>query len=365
MVRNTACLLLGLGLVSVLPGPLAAQSPPTDLTELNLEEILALHIRRAGQSEQSSRWSVGYRFVWARFDGNRDGTDDVSLEDMIFRPGEETRTRDNFPVVPLEISQQVHLVEIGFDATEALGLRLLIPFVYQETDHCSVVPGFESFIITSSGIGDVNLSASWPVWNDETQFLLVTGGFSLPVGSIDEKGRTPRDADNDTQLPYTMQTGSGTFDFTPGLVYSSSAQSLRWGGELRGTLRLGETDRDYTLGNRVALSTWARRPVTDWLEPSLTLIAQRWGRIDGEDASIRGDTPDAPSAFPYPAAVTDPSKFGGQKVVALVGTALRLPGETLSGHRLDVEFGLPLYQSLNGPQPKEIWRLGIGWSWKL
>lgn len=365
MVRFIRPLVAALILVSVLDGPLAAQSPPTDLTELNLEEILALRIRRAEDLEQGNRWSVGYRFVWARFDGNRDGSDDVSLEDMIFRPGEEPRTRDNFPVVPLQISQQVHLVEVGFDVTESLGLRVLIPFVYQETDHCSVVPGFESFVITSSGIGDVNLSASWPVWNDDSQYVLVTGGFSLPLGSVDEKGRTPRDADSDTQLPYTMQTGSGTFDLTPGLVYSGSAEALRWGSELRGTLRLGENDRDYTLGNRLALSAWVRRPVTTWLEPSVTLIGQHWGRIDGEDTSLRVDTPAEPSPFPYPAAVTDPSKFGGDKVVALLGATLRAPGDALSGHALDVEFGWPAYQNLNGPQPKEVWRLALGWSWKL
>ena len=345
--------------------PATAQSPPTDLTELNLEEILSLHIRRSSDVDDDSRWSIGYRFVWARFDGNRDGTDDVSTEEMIFRPGQESRTTDNFPVVPLRISQQAHLVEIGFNATDQLGLRLLIPFIYQETDHCSVVPGFESFLISSSGVGDVNLSASYPLWNSGSHFILATAGLSLPMGSIDELGPTPRDATMDTQLPYTMQIGSGTFDLTPGFVYSGRAETLRWGGELRGTLRLGETDRDYTLGNRLALTTWVKRRVNDWFEPSFSLIGQRWEEIDGEDTSLRIDTPDAPSPFPYPAAVTDPTKFGGTKIVAQVSAALRLPGDSFAGQSLDLEFGIPAYQSLNGPQPNEIWRIGAGWSLKL
>ena len=91
----------------VLTGPSFAQSPPTDLTDLNLEEILSLHIRRAGAdtSQKSSRWSMGYRFVSVHFHDNRDGTDDVSLEEIIFRKDTEDRTSDNFPVVPLEIRQ--------------------------------------------------------------------------------------------------------------------------------------------------------------------------------------------------------------------------------------------------------------------
>lgn len=365
MDRNTRFLRFAGLAVAMSTVPVAAQSPPTDLTELNLEEILSLHIRRAADVDDSSRWSVGYRFVLARFDGNRDGTEDVSLEEVIFRPGEEARTADNFPVVPLKISQQAQLLEIGFNATQRLGLRLLIPFIYQETDHRSVLPGFESFVISSSGVGDVNLSASYPAWNSGPHFVLVTAGLSLPVGSIEQTGRTPRDAMRDTQLPYTMQIGSGTFDLTPGLVYTGRAETLRWGGELRGTLRLGETDRDYTLGDRLSVTAWARHPVTEWFEPSLSLIGQSWGRIDGDDTSLRVDTPEAPSPFPYPAAVTDPSKFGGTKVVAQIGATLRVPGDRLVGHSLDLELGIPAYQSLNGPQPKELWRFGAGWSLKL
>lgn len=75
---------------------------------------------------------------------------------------------------------------------------MLLPFIYQETDHVSVVPGFDEFLISSSGIGDISLSASYPVWNSTSQFLLAIAGISLPVGSIEETGGTPRDATRDT-----------------------------------------------------------------------------------------------------------------------------------------------------------------------
>ena len=347
----------------VWASPVGAQTPPTDLTELNLEEILALHIRRASDEEERSRWSVGYRYVFVRFDGNRDGTDDPSLDEVIWdRAGGEERTTDNFPVVPLEITQQAHLFEIGFDVTRVWSVSLLLPYILQETDHVSVIPGFDEFTIDSSGLGDISLSTSYPIWNRGTNYVMANAGLSLPVGSIDEIGATPRVPGTDTQLPYTMQIGSGTFDLLPSLIYSNNGERLNWGGQLRGTLRLGETDRDYTLGNRLSLSVWAKARPTTWIEPSLTLMIQSWGEIDGRDEDL---IIDALPVSPYPANVTDPSKFGGQKIQAVLGATVRRPGGALDGHALELEWGLPVYQDLNGPQPKEVWRLGVGWAWDL
>ncbi len=75
-------------------------------------------------------------------------------------------------------------------------------------------------ISSSSGIGDIALSASTPLWHRDRHAIVANLGVSLPLGSIDEIGPTPRDAENDTQLPYTMQIGSGTIDLLPGIIYS-------------------------------------------------------------------------------------------------------------------------------------------------
>lgn len=357
-------LLGGSLLLLALVTPAASQSPPTDLTELDIEEILALHIRQGDlPTQQPRRWSIGYRLVFARFDGNRDGTDDLSVEDVIWdRDGGETRTTDNFPVVPLEINQQAHMFEIGYDMGRSLSLNLLIPFIHQSTDHCSIITGFEDFIISSSGIGDIRLSASRPAWQAERQVIVLNLGLSLPLGSIDEIGRTPRDANRDTQLPYTMQIGSGTFDLMPGIVYSGGADRLKWGAQARATMRLGETDRDYTLGNRLSASGWVQKPMKSGIEPLVRLTLQKWGRIEGRDTDLQID---ALPVSPFPAAVTDPSKFGGTKLHASVGSAISLDEGFLAGHTLQIEMGLPVYQHLNGPQPKEVYRLSAGWKWSI
>jgi hypothetical protein len=96
------------------------------------------------------------------------------------------------------------------------------------------------------------------------------------------------------------------------------------------------------------------------LEPSIRLTGQSWGRIDGDDEDLK--IPALPVS-PYPAAVTDPDKFGGDKVNLIIGATLAWPGGLLSGHSLDIDAGVPVYQSLNGPQPKEVWRFGAGRNW--
>ena len=62
------------GMILTLTLSVQAQKPPTDLTELNIEEILAPHIKKASQD----RWRVGYGYLRATFDGYRDGTNNLS-----------------------------------------------------------------------------------------------------------------------------------------------------------------------------------------------------------------------------------------------------------------------------------------------
>ncbi|MFT5365575.1 MAG: hypothetical protein ACI8V2_000515 [Candidatus Latescibacterota bacterium] len=344
-----------------------AQSPPTDLTEMDIEEILKLYIIRR---EKTSHWSIGYRYIQAKFDGNRSGTKDLSVEEVQFRPGTEPRTTDNFPIVPLTIHQKVHILDITLHATEKWSIGLLLPYIQQETFHVSsvireisgVVYDFSTFTIESSGPGDIFVSISRSIWHKGSHHILSTVGFTLPIGSIDKIGPTPRIPGQDTQLPFTMQIGSGTYDLVPGLTYAGRNKSLGWGGQIRHVNRLNKNSRTYSLGNRLSLAGWLKAKPWLWLEPSLTVTAQSWGRIDGEDEELK--IPTLPVS-PFPAAVTDPSKFGGKKVNVLFGATLGWPKGFAKGHTLNVEVGFPTYQSLNGPQPKEVWRFGAGWNWNF
>jgi hypothetical protein len=111
-------------------------------------------------------------------------------------------------------------------------------------------------------------------------------GFSLPTGSIDEMDVIPASAPNEAQLPYPMQLGSGTYDFTPGVTFSEQRENWSWGGQLLATFRSGTNDRDYTLGNRIQATAWYARPFATTWSWSVRLKYDDWDNIDGTDTAL-------------------------------------------------------------------------------
>ena len=348
-----------------------AQTPPSDLTELSLEQILGLRIVNRNvvvegnyslpETKQSDKWSVGYRYIRLEFSGHRDGTDNLSDSEVLFPGGAAVRTSNNYPIVPTEIRQEAHVTELGFSPNEKFSVNILVPYITQETEHISIVPGFSDFAIHSEGIGDISVTPSLIAWKKSNHVLTLNAGLSLPVGAINETGDTPAPG-SVNPLPYTMQLGSGTFDFLPGISYFGARDRLTWGAQTLGTIRLGRNYRGYTLGNRLSLQTWLRVKAFDWMEPSMALSAQIWDRIEGVDTSFKAFA--LPGAF-FPASVADPIKFGGEKVSILPGIRFSCPRGALKGHTLAIGGGLPVYQRLNGPQPEEDWQINVSWNWSF
>jgi hypothetical protein len=266
------------------------------------------------------------------------------------------RTDRNFPVVPTTIKQSALILTVRYALDRKTSIDAGIPYIRQSTDHQSGKPGYEKFRITSEGIGDISFNLSRIIREYENSLVSGTIGISLPTGSIDKKGDTPK-GPGDQQLPYTMQLGSGTWDISAGLTYQRQQGEFNWGAQLLGKVRLGENDRDYTLGNRASLSTWVESTLHPWIRPRAKLAFQYWDRIDGEDSELTVSGP-----FPYPASITNPDYFGGRKLNATLGVSIGGESSLLRGHSLDIEIGRPVYQNLNGVQPKEVLHFTVRWS---
>lgn len=345
------------------------QTPPVDLANLSLGDLLNAKIIRshsdlttdeASQQDvpvgylDSSRFHFSSNYINVKFEGYMDGTKDLSTDDVLWsKPSGEARTDKNFPVVPTIIHQEAIQFKGAYNLSEQFILSLSIPYIRQETEHISIVPNFDDFTIVSEGLGDIEVAVSWLHQLSQSSNLLINLGLSLPTGSIDEVGRTPKDANVDTQLPYTMQLGSGTYDIKPSINYSAIAGNWTYGANINLTLRTEKNDRDYRLGNVYQAGIWSRYALTDWLEPSIRIDGIIWDKISGEDMDLRKE--DLP-INPYPAAVVKPDNFGGTKLLALVGLRLKDPRGRLENTFLEFEAGTPFYQKLNGPQPSEDWR---------
>ena len=333
-----------------------AQSVPADLLDLSIEELFSADLKTSSSSAavERNRWTVSYSYQKSHYSDYLDGTKKLSYDEVLWSPGQEPRTDKNFPVVPTQIEQEVHALVFGFNPMDDLSFRLVTPYISQSTEHISIVPGYSEFTIDSQGVGDISLLGIYRFANAETHNWNAGMGISFPTGSIDQEGDTPR-APGQQQLPYTMQLGSGTFDIPLQLSYLNQQPSYSWGADFSAKIRLGKNDRDYRLGNNASISSWLMLTKSRWIQPSIKLAFLTWGRISGEDTSLS-----VPGPFPYPAPVVDPRLFGGNLLNLSLGAKIPLSWQNSS---FDVVYARPVYQSLNGPQSSEDYRLSL--SFKL
>ena len=335
--------------------PSYGQAVPADLLDLSIEELFAVNVdaTAVGGIERSSIWSLSYNFQKSSFKNYYDGDSKVSVQDVLWRPGEEPRTAKNYPVVPTQIYQEVHALRLGYNFTDVVSLSIVTPYIKQSTDHISIVPGYDSFEIETDGVGDITIMGLYQLKSLNDGNWRVGVGVSLPTGSIDEKGDTPR-GPGDQQLPYTMQLGSGTYDIPAFVSYGKKQSNHDWGIDFRGKVRLGENDRDYTLGNNFSASGWARLTNFEWFQPSVQLSYRYSEKISGMDSDL-----EVPGPFPYPAPVVDPNRFGGQQIDLKLG--IRFPLINKAQH-IELSYSLPLYRNLNGPQSGEEYSVGLSFN---
>lgn len=267
-----------------------------------------------------------YRYMKMEMDGNRTGTDSVSTP------------LPDFMVSPLSMDMEMHMLGGMYAATARLTLSVMIPVLSISMDHRVNMTNVE-FTTESDGLGDVTFATVYQLTNSDNSNFLFNLGLNIPTGSIDEKDDLPVSNGVPVQLPYPMQTGSGTYDITPGLTYTHFYTNWSWGAQGLYTFRTGTNDNGYTLGNKLNLSSWIARQLSHSFSLSARLNALDWKNIDGADTKLAA-MPTVPTK--------NPELRGGSRVDALLG--LNYVAHGLNAMRFAFEIGAPVYQDLNGPQ---------------
>lgn len=331
------------------PNSSCAQNTPAEFANLSLEQLFELSIDETHEGQHSlSPWSFVYNFKTVEFDGYLDGNASLSRDEVWWQGPQEVRTNKNFPIVPTVISQQAHIISIGYQFDPRWRAHLFVPYLSQSTEHISNIENYMDFTIDTSGLGDVVLSTSYQLVNSAENIWWFTAGFSLPTGSIDEQGDTPRTA-GDQHLPYTMQLGSGTYDFPLQFSYQSLG-AHDFSLNMSAVIRVGKNDRNYRLGNSYSLAGRYNFTLSPTLQPFIGLELMHSQAIHGRDVALLVDLP-----FVYPASITDPKLYGGDKLNGKLGFTWQFTRHFM----LSVEVAKPLYQDLNGPQPKENYRSAL------
>lgn len=285
---------------------------------------------------EAGEWMLSFRFMRMTMDGNRDGTTKRSTDDVL----------GAFPVAPLRMSMNMSMAGVMFAPSDRVTLTAMLPVLSTSMDHRTRMG--VGFTTDASGIGDLKLGGLIGLGTSGRQTWHANVAVGIPTGSIDKRGDTP--VASNVRLPYPMQTGSGTWDVLPGVTWLGQGDRWSWGAQGGGTLRFGTNDNGYRLGNQATATAWLAKIVADHASLSLRTALDHWGNVHGADGALN----------PHMVPTANPALRAGTR--ASVGVGLNLSGSgALAGHRLAIEFVLPVYQRLDGPQLETDWTLTAGW----
>ncbi len=283
-----------------------------------------------------------YRYMYMNMEDLKRGSENVDFSNALL-------PNDVYMVTPTIMPMNMHMLGIMYAPSDKITLMAMVNYLSQEMDHLTAMNG--EFKTESSGFGDTKIAALYKFFNKNKQQLHGQIGISIPTGSIDEKDVTPASTPNEVILPYPMQIGSGTWDTEIALTYLKQWDILSFGTQAKTTLRIGENDNEYRLGNKYSLNNWLAITATDWLSFSGRF---EFGAID----KISGTNPDL---NPMMVITADTANSGMTYANAGLGFNLYAFKGSLKNLRLGFEAAIPLFQNMNGVQlrNKETITLGL------
>lgn len=333
--------------------------------------IMADHAHGAGEL------MLSYRFMGMTMDGLRDGTTRISPEEALY----------DYAMVPMTMQMQMHMFGAMFAPHDNVTFMAMTSYrsnlMKMKGAHTHTTGGHDhpvgDYEMESAGLGDFRLSALIPLLNTSNADLILNAGVSIPTGAIDVEGA--HGGSELTVLPYPMQLGSGSFELRPGATFAAIHGSWSYGLQARATIPLNNNSRDYRLAPTVGSTFWGARKLNDWISISLRGSFENSGNItvsaehtemeasaDEHDHGAHDShaSPAAPTQTTYMSPTMDPNLQGGTRGSLAAGVNLIFPDRLdgiLAGQRLAVEFQMPIYQNLDGPQMALEWTIVAGWQY--
>lgn len=304
----------------------------------------------ADHTHAEGEWMLSLRWMRMTMDGLGDGTSSLDPRSLLGNPMMGT----GYLAVPLEMTTDMLMLGGMYAPSDDLTLMAMVPYLQRKMDlaHTSG----QEFSTESSGLGDVRLAGLYSLVNEPQTKAHASLGVSIPTGSTTESDTIlgPGAAVIDSRLPFPMQLGSGTYDLIPGVTWTRFEEGHSMGAQLMHTVRLGENDEGYTLGDITMASLWGALRHGERWSTSLRLGYTHRENIDGSENSV-GTPGGSPPPIATPTA--DPGLQAFDRIDLFLGTNFY----GASGHRFAFEVGAPVYQDLDGPQMETELIFTLGW----
>jgi len=281
---------------------------------------------------------VSYRYLQNSYDQNYTGSQRISVGSVAA----------HYPYAPANgmSNSQVALIEYG--VTTDLTLLAYLPFQHNEINYQTSSTEYKA---TFTNPGDIRLMGLYVLNRGDRSQSHLNLGLSVPVGMLESQTVMP--SPTAPNLPYQLRTSSGTYDMILGYTYRGQTDNWTWGAQGTGIVRTGKNTLGYELGNEVDFTSWLSRRLTDRWSTSARIDAHLMNQISGADTRLD------PTLSP----VNQTNSQGGRSINALLGMNFYLsrPESRVFEQRLFLEAGVPMYQTVNGPQLGISWILNAGW----
>ncbi|MEI6866684.1 transporter [Flavicella sp.] len=287
---------------------------------------------------------VSYRFMNMEMSGNLSGDTSISSENII---------EEGYMVAPKEMTMNMHMLGLMYAPSDKITLYAMGNILQSEMGLKTKMKEFDT---ESQGFGDLKIGALYQLFNMDRETLHLNLGVSFPTGSLTETGVTPMSEPNETRLGYAMQLGSGTYDVNLGATYLKQYNTMSYGFQTSYLCRIGENLEGYSFGDKWNTTFWTAYSFSKSTSASVRLNYDYIQSLDGADASFMN---------PMMATVFDTSNSGRQQLDISVGGNFAFFKETLKGLRLAGEFGIPLYQFVEGIQMDSQFNFTLGLQYSL
>ena len=332
--------------------------------------VMGDHNHKAGE------WMFSLRYSQRAMKDNFKGSEEISAEEIF---------KSNYKMAPTDMFMSMYMGGMMYGLSDRLTFMLMASFISKRMSmlhsperksaenkekihtksHAMKTAAHRHYEsdkkqmfrhnMFSQGFGDIKLSGLFTLYESLPDLVssrprhkfLLESGLSFPTGSI-TKGKN-------TRYPYPMQLGSGSIDPLVSLVYVFKMPRWSLGAQSRHISRFVNNKLDYKLGGEHTTAAWFAYNILQQISVSCRLEYKHWGNIKGEDKKLDKRN--------SPASRTD--LRAGKSFTGSVGLNLYQTRGPFSGHRLGLEFGMPLYQNLKGPQMGLNHYIMAGWQLAL
>lgn len=293
-----------------------------------------------GHVHGADQWMISYRYMYTRMDGILSGDQSLTYQEV----------RDQgYMSVPMNMDMHMHMVGAMYAPIDELTIALMLPVTHMSMHHRTGMAG--QFDTESAGVGDMRVAGLIRLFDDRNHQLLLGLGLVLPSGAIHVRGATPHGAQ--MRLPYPMRPGGGSLAGYPSFTYTGHVDIVSWGAQASAVLPMHDNEDGYRLGFEYLGTVWGGLQPLPWLGASLRVAGVGRQNTWGADPDL--DPTMVPTADPHLRALF--------RLEGYLGVSFTAPGTVLEGHRLAIEAGMPLYQTVAGPQLGTVFSLIAGWQW--